>query len=189
MIAFLSSLNWIDAFFCAVCVLFLLTGAQKGLIKTIANTSMVLVGLAIAVVGAGRLTPVLSASMGPLVAETIRARLGGEAVLSEALSQQAAEAILGALESTLIHIVVFTILFLLIMLIWTLACSNLNFYKTMPAVKGFDQLFGGVCGALLGMILALIILYIGNHFGFVSTKNIESSFFVGRLLRIFPFLL
>lgn len=188
MIAFLSSLNWIDAFFCGVCGLFLFTGAQKGLIKTIANTSIVLVAIAISALGAGRLTPVLASSMSPLVAEIIRNRLGGEEVLSAALSQQAADAILGALESTLLHIVVFTILFLLIMLFWTLACANLNFYKAMPAVKGFDQLFGGICGAFLGMILALAMLYMANHFGFVATENIKNSFFVGKLLLIFPFL-
>lgn len=189
MIAFLSSLNWVDLFFCAVCVLFLYTGIQKGLIKTIANTSVVLVAVALSVLGTKRLAPVFSASMGPVVAKAIREQLGGGEVLSEALSEQAAAAILGALESTLLHIVLFTILFLLVMLLWTLACSNLGFYRAMPAVKGFDQLFGGICGAFLGVILALVMLYIANRFGFIATASLEDSFFVGQLLRIFPFLI
>lgn len=204
----ISVINWVDLLFAALVLLFAISGNRSGVLHAVVRMFAMLFAAGIAAVSARLLAPVLTASFQPMVAEAIQEQLvtalnSGEGMLgalgglvagsSEELlgtiSGQVASSLLGALEGMLFRIMIFTLVFLLVMLIWTALSGTLRVVALLPPVRALDRLLGTICGGVLGVVVAVICLYIANHFGIVTTQTIQSSFIFGKLIKFLPIFL
>lgn len=202
MLKFLASLNSVDLVFLIVILLFMLMGIKKGMLQSIFHFSVSLLAILIAAVGSGQLSPVVAGSFQPIVSEAIAGQISsgissGDGILGsigsmfaatsesaiQSLSDQIASGILLSLQSTVIHTALFVLIFMLVLLVWSLFIANTKVMDTLPVIKGMDQLFGAVCGILIGAVIYLVLLYIGNHCGFIQTSEIESSLFLGKMVK------
>lgn len=170
MLNILLRLNIIDYLFVLVSAVMFLYGIQRGMVRSIVYLSTVVVALFLGAIGARMLSPKLAASFEPIVADSF-----GLAGLFNA------KAVMSTLENTVIRTGLFTVIFLLVLLITALtAASMLN---SLPKVKGFDILFGALCGVMLGLVVFLTVLYVLNHCGLVATGTVHSSFLLGKIVQ------
>lgn len=202
MLKFLASLNSVDLLFLIVILLFMLIGIKKGMLQSIFHFSVSVLAVLIAAVGASQLSSMVAESVQPIVSEAIAGQItagisSGDGILGsigsmfaatsesavQSLSDQIASGIMLSLQSTVIHTALFVLIFIFVLLVWTLFIANTKVVDTLPAIKGLDQLFGAICGILIGIVLYLVLLYIANHCGFVQTAEIENSLFLGKVVK------
>lgn len=204
----ISTINWIDLLLAVLVLLFAISGNRNGVLHALVRTLAMLVAAGISSVSAKLLAPVLAASFHPVVAEAIQEQLtdglsSGDGMLGAlgglfadssgellgTVSAQVASALLTALEGTLFRVMIFTLVFLLVMLIWTALSGTLRVLALLPPVRALDRLLGTLCGGVLGVVVTVICLYIANHFGIVSTQTIQSSLIFGKLIKFLPIFL
>lgn len=172
MLSILLRLNLIDCLFVMISGIMFLYGIKKGMVRTIFYLSTVVIALFLGAIGARVLAPKLAASFAPIVA--------GSLGLSDASN---ASVILGALQNTVIRTSLFTVIFLLVILVTALLVANTKVLDSLPKVKGFDILFGALCGVMLGLIVFLTVLYVFNHCGLIATNTVHSSFLLGKIVK------
>lgn len=172
MINLLLRLNWIDCAFGMIVLLMLVYGIKKGMVRTIFYLSSVVLALILAAIGARVFSPTLAASFAPIVADSLGMSDSGNAAV-----------ILNALQNTIIRTALFALIFVLVLLMVSLLVSNTKVLDSLPAVKWFDPIFGALCGIMLGSVVFVSVLYIGNHCGLIASDTILHSFLLGKIIR------
>lgn len=204
----MNSINWADLLLAVLVLLFAISGSRNGVFHALVRILAMLLATGIASVSAALLAPVLAVSFQPMVASAIQEQLAqglssGEGMLGAlggllvdssqellaTLSGQIASSLLTALEGTLFRIMVFTLVFLLVMLIWTALSGTLRVLELLPPVRALDRLLGTICGGVLGILVTVLGLYVANHFGLVPTQTLQGSLFFGKLLKFLPIFL
>ncbi len=183
LISFLYRLNGVDWVFLVVVFLFILKGIQKGVLRSIVHLSVTVLAVFIASVGSSLFSPAVASFFEPLVSEAVAEQIADVSNSSvQTFSNRMASGIMASLQTTVIHIALFALIFALVMLVWSLLNSRVSLLVNLPVVKGLDLVFGAICGGLIGTTIYLVVLYVGNHYGFVQSTAIENSFFLGKLV-------
>lgn len=140
-------------------------GAMRGFSRTAAGTVALLAAVVGAILCAGTLTPWLTERL-----ETVAA------------------ASLASLQNTVVRPLLFTLAFLLILVVWLYACSYFQLSEHFPAVNKFGQLGGAVFGLVKGAVLEVAMLYILSRLGILSGQLLSASFLLQKLQAVVPIL-
>ncbi|MCD8190596.1 MAG: CvpA family protein [Clostridiales bacterium] len=140
-------------------------GAMRGFSRTAAGTVAVLA----AVIG------------GILCAGTLTAWLTGRLETVAAVS-------LSSLQDTVVRPMLFTLVFLLILVAWLYACCYFQLAARFPTVAKFSQLGGAVFGLVKGAVLEVTVVYILSRLGILPGALQSASFLLQRLQGVLPIL-
>ncbi|MCD8052214.1 MAG: CvpA family protein [Clostridiales bacterium] len=163
-------------------------GAVRGFSRTAAGTVAVLAAVIGAILCAGTLTPWLTGCLQTAAAESLAGQLMSSLSLDSAGADALTVTVLGALQNTVVRPLLFTLAFLLILVVWLYACCYFQLDSHFPAVTKFGQLGGAVFGLVKGAVLEAAVLYILSRLGILSTQLLSASFLLQKLQTVLPIL-
>lgn len=160
-------------------------GVQRGFSRTAAGTVALLAALISAILCAGTLSPYLTICLKGTVDTALKDQLAAYMTVGSS-GDELVSAVMAALQGTVVKTMLFTLTFLVVLLIWLYICNYFNVAAKFPAAKKFNQLGGALFGILKGIIWIFIVLYILNQMGILSNSLLSSSFLLQKVQSVFP---
>lgn len=109
-------------------------------------------------------------------------------------SKKAADTIVKPIVISILSVVVFFVLFFAVLIICAILSKALKIVNKLPLLGGINALFGGVLGALKGVVIVLIINFVivsvtssgADILGIITAKTVESSLIMKNLALVNP---